>query len=310
MAQTSTRPRAGRIGTRQSEATAPAQRVGRWELVEPVAEGRQATVWRARAEGTSDPQPVSYALKILHERLQTNAEAVSLFCREAQVGRQVRHPNVISILAAGLDAPPYYLVMPWLEGQTLRARLDSSFPLSLPEALWIARQTVEALGGLASAGWRHGDVKPSNLFLSPEGHVTLLDLGFARRANQPDSVADRCITGTAAYWAPETITSTLAADVRSDLYSLGVVLFEVLSGRLPFEAESLEALATAHRQSRPRDLRRLAPGLPPVVVRLVQELLAKDPLRRPQTPEELIDRLTALEILTFDERHDPELLFQ
>ena len=132
--------------------------------------------------------------------------------------------------------------------------------------------------------------------------MTLLDLGFARRADETGSVVERCVTGTCNYIAPEMITSALRADIRSDIYSLGVMLFEVLSGRLPFEGKDLAELATLHRQARAPDLRRLVPHLPTAVVRLVREMLAKQPLRRPQTPRELIDRLAALEILTFGER--------
>jgi len=175
-------------------------------------------------------------------------------------------------------------------------------PVDLPVALWMARQVVEALEALHAAGWMHGDVKPGNVFVSPEGHVTLLDLGFARRRDETGSAVDRLLTGTCNYMAPELITSALRADIRSDVYSLGVVLFELLAGRLPFTGESLAELATKHRQSRPPNLRRLAPHLPQAVVELVQQMLAKDPLRRPQTPRELIDRLVGLEIATFSER--------
>ena len=102
--------------------------------------------------------------------------------------------------------------------------------------------------------------------------------------------------------APETITSALAADVRSDVYSLGVVLFEMLAGRLPFEGATLEAVVAQHKQSRPPDLRRLAPGVPENVAALVHQMLAKNPLRRPQTPGELVERLMRLEIDTFADR--------
>jgi eukaryotic-like serine/threonine-protein kinase len=193
------------------------------------------------------------------------------------------------------------VVMPCLEGTTLD-RLLACGRLPLAESLWYARQAAEALAALDEAGWIHGDVKPSNLFLSSEGHVTLLDLGFARRARETGSAVDRCVLGTCNYLAPELITSALRADNRSDIYSLGVVLFELLSGRLPFVGKDLAELATQHRQAAAPNLRRLAPHLPGEVVGLVRRMLAKDPLRRPQTPQELVDQLSALEIATFSER--------
>jgi serine/threonine-protein kinase len=161
---------------------------------------------------------------------------------------------------------------------------------------------AEALEALHAAGWMHGDLKPGNVFLSPGGHVTLLDLGFARRCDETGSAVDRLLTGTCNYMAPELITSALGADIRSDIYSLGVVLFELLAGRLPFTGGSLTELTEQHRRCRPPDLRRLAPQLAGGVVQLVQQMLAKDPLRRPQSPCELIDRLVRLEIATFSER--------
>jgi serine/threonine protein kinase len=277
-------------------------RVGQWELVSLAAEGDLARVYRARPAGVSAEAGAAYALKMLRPQWQDDPRSVRLLQREARVGRSISHPHLVSILQASLGRTPRFVVMPWLEGTTLRARLDAGWRADLPVALWITRQVAEALEALHAAGWMHGDVKPGNVFLSPEGHATLLDLGFARRKDETGSVVDRWLLGTCSYIAPELITSALRADIRSDLYSLGVVLFEVLAGRLPFLGESLAALAEQHRQSRPPDLRRLAPYLPKSVVQLVQQMLAKDPLRRPQTPRELIDRLVPLEIATFSER--------
>jgi serine/threonine protein kinase len=273
-----------------------------WELVELAAEGTLAQTYRARPADAPGDRPAPYALKLLRQQWEEHPGAVELFRREAVVGQTVRHPHLISILAAGVKQPPYFVVAPWLSGCTLAGRTAAGSPLDLPVALWVVRQVAEALEALGAAGWRHGDIKPGNIFLSPEGHVTLLDLGFARRADETGSVVERCFAGTCNYVAPETVTSALRADIRSDIYSLGVVLFEMLSGRLPFEGKDLAELATLHRQARVPELRRLVPQLPPAVVRLVEEMLAKQPLRRPQTPRELIDRLAALEILTFSER--------
>ena len=273
-----------------------------WELVELAAEGVLAQTYRARPAHSPADRPAAYALKLLRGQWQDDPRAVELFRREALLGQTVRHPHLISILAASVKQPPYFVVSPWLTGCTLAGRLAAGTPPDLPVALWMVRQVAEALEALDAAGWRHGDVKPGNIVVSPEGHVTLLDLGFARRADETGSVVERCVTGTCNYIAPEMITSALRADIRSDIYSLGVMLFEVLSGRLPFEGKDLAELATLHRQARAPDLRRLVPHLPTAVVRLVREMLAKQPLRRPQTPRELIDRLAALEILTFGER--------
>ena len=267
-----------------------------------AAEGSLARVYRARAATTPVDRPAAYAVKMLRERWRDDPRAIRLLQREAVAGRSVAHRHLVSILAARISRPPRFVVMPWLEGATLRALLTAGRHIDLPEVLWIARQVAEALAALHTAGWMHGDVKPGNIFVSPQRHVTLLDLGFARRADEAGSAADRCVLGTYHYLAPEMIVSAIRADIRSDVYSLGVVLYELLSGRLPFDGEDLAELVGQHRQAAPPDLHRLAPQLPIEVVGLVREMLAKEPLRRPQTPCELIDRLAELEIATFAQR--------
>jgi len=241
-------------------------------------------------------------MKMLLPRWEDDPGAIRLLLREVVAGRSVSHPHLISVLSASISRPPRFLVMPWLEGWTLQEHLATERCFDLPEVLWIGRQVAEALQALYAAGWTHGDVKPSNVFLSPQYHVTLLDLGFARRNDETGSAVDRCVTGTCNYIAPELIVSALRADIRSDIYSLGAVLFQMFSGRLPFSGDDLATLATQHKQAAVPDLYRLAPQLPVGVVRLVRAMLSKEPLRRPQTPSELIERLTKLEIATFSER--------
>jgi len=192
--------------------------------------------------------------------------------------------------------------MPWLEGQTLAARLAAGWRPEIPAALWIARQIAEALDALHLAGWIHADVKPSNIHLSSTMHATLLDLGFARRPSESESVVNRCVVGTCGYVAPEMITSTLRSEASSDVYSLGVVLFEMLSGRLPFEGSDAAELAVQHLRAAPPDLGPLVPGAPHRLVRLVRRMLAKEPLRRPHGARTLIDQFAALEIETFAQR--------
>ena len=277
-------------------------RVKQWELVNFAAEGGLAQIFRARPAGSQPNQPALYALKMLLPDWQNDAQAVRLLKREALVGQSVSHPHLIPILHASLQQSPRFVVMPWLEGAALEQRLAAGQRFDLPQVLWIARQTAEALEALHRAGWMHGDVKPSNIMLSPGGHATLLDLGFARRTDETGSAVDRCVLGTFHYIAPEFLTSAIRADIRSDIYSLGAVLYRILAGRLPFAGHDLAELASQHKQSLPPELRRVAPHLPAGVARLIHQMLSKDPLRRPQNPRELIDILARLEIESFSER--------
>jgi serine/threonine-protein kinase len=273
-----------------------------WELLEHVADGAYASVYRARPADRCIPSPAAYAVKVLREPWCDRPEIVELLRSEAHAARLVCHPHLISVLATGTTEKPYFLVSPWLTGQTLSRILESHGSIDLPTVLWIARQAAEALRALEHAGWMHGDVKPGNMIVSPEAHVTLIDLGFARPLGESGSVVDRPVMGTYQYIAPEMVTSRLASDIRSDIYSLGVVLFQMLSGRLPFEGQTLAELAEQHRNWRPPDLRRLVPTLPGGLTRLVREMLSKNPWRRPRHAQEVVERLSELEIASFGQR--------
>jgi len=301
MTQSPTTSRARAAAARRVSPSQPPQRVGAWELVELAAEGSLARVYRARPADSGADHACAYALKMLRPEWEGDPQAIRLLAREAEVGRSLSHPHVVAVLGAGLRHEPPFVVMPWLDGSTLQAHLAAGRRIEVPAALWIARQVAEALDALHRAGWTHGDIKPENILLSPEMHVTLLDLAFARKHDDIGSAVDRCVIGTCHYIAPEWITSALRPDVRSDIYSLGVVLFEVFSGRLPFQGKDLAELATQHRQATPPDLQSLAPHLPEEVVALVRGMLSKEPLRRPQSPRELIGELAELEIATFGE---------
>ena len=277
-------------------------RVGTWELVRIIGQGHLAIVYQARPVGGASDRPAGYAVKMLRAEWQDDARGLATLAREVQVSRRVVSPHLVPILAAQLESHPYFTVMPLLSGGTLAGRLAQQVPCDLSVAFWICRQVAQALATLDASGWAHTDVKPSNIFVSPSGHVTLIDLGFAHATGEVASAAERPVMGTMQYLAPEMIYSAEGGDIRSDVYSLGVTLFEILTGHLPFDADNVAELARQHRQELPADLRGLVPHVPTRATRLVQRMLAKDPLRRP-SPIELVDRLAALEIETFAERH-------
>lgn len=279
-----------------------AKRLGQWELVDKAAEGKLADIYLARPVGGKAHGNSAYAIKVLRPEWERDPRAVQTIRREAQAGRLVSHPHLISILSAAIQSPPYYVVMPWLTGATLASRLARGQQLDVSEALWFARQVADALDALNAARWMHGDVKPSNIFISPEGHVTLLDLGFARRTDQEEPALERCLAGTGHYLAPEAFSGVFRADIRSDLYSLGITLYEMLCGEPPFGGSSAAELARQHREARPPRLEEAARRLPPDAALLLRQMLAKEPLRRPATPREVVDRLVRAEIATLAER--------
>jgi serine/threonine-protein kinase len=194
-------------------------------------------------------------------------------------------------------------VTPRLEGLTLAQLIAQNGALSVSVALWITRQVADGLAALFdAAGMIHTDVSPSNIIISPTGHATLLDFGFAQTPAEASRWETRPLAGTLAYISPEMLTSALAADARSDLYSLGLICYEMLAGRRPWDSDDPAELATLHREAKPTDLRSLRGDVPAAVGDLVHALLAKDPLRRPGSAGELSARLVRLEIDCFSMR--------
>jgi serine/threonine protein kinase len=277
--------------------------VGRWRLVEPIGGGHCSRVFRARPVDAPDDWSSDYVLKLSRVGGDADPEDRLLLQREAYVSRQVAHTHLTSVLTAHVDTPPYYLVMPYLEGRTVAERLARGQRQPLVDSLWIARQAAEALAVLHAFHWRHGDVKPGNLLVAPSGHVTLLDLGFARRT--PQKKADETpLCATPAYAAPEVLCGAYPIGDRADVYSLGVALFEMLTRVRPFDEEDPAELAASHLHLSPPDPRKFAPTIPLGVSRLVRRMLAKQPYRRPSAAE-LVELLVCLEIEAFDHRDWP-----
>ncbi|MDZ4820858.1 MAG: serine/threonine-protein kinase [Planctomycetota bacterium] len=286
--------------TRRTSVPAQSASIGPWILDGLIARTERASVYRARHGNASSAANILYAVKVLDSAWQDDPLTLAFFRREAQIGRRVSHPHLVSILSAQLQATPYYLVMPYLSGETLQAKLmrqssNSSKSYSLGSSLWTVRQVAEALVALHDIGCLHGDVKPANVLVSANGHATLLDLGFAREVQEAGGALDRPLIGTIEYLAPELLTSTLAAGPASDLYSLGAMFYEMLAGRVPFPARSLEELVEQQQRGKLTDIRSLAPQIPTEVADLIRELLAKNPDRRPSSID-VVRRLVAMEI--------------
>lgn len=284
----------------ERKSTRPAWHgTGPWQHVEALHESDVTVVFRVRPQAGGE---AAYVLKRLQPHWQDDPRAVALLEREAAAGRAVNHRNLVPVLDAQLRGEPRYVVTPLLQGQTLESLLSVRPRLSIAETLWFGRQIAEALGALDAAGWMHGDVKPSNIMVSPQGHATLIDLGFARRQGEDRSEADRPVPGTPWYLAPEMFLSRLRPDIRSDLYSLGAVMYRMLTGQSPFEGNSVASVLEQQLRSRPRPLGELNAQVPDEVAALVHRLLAKDSLRRPSSPVELVRQLVALELVYFESR--------
>jgi len=278
-------------------------RIGPWQLVRLIHESELTRVYVGRPAESPDDQPANYVVKVLRKEWWRDPQAIEMQRRAAWLGRAVSHPHLVPVLTANVGQAPFYLVMPKLDGRSLAEVLAGRTVTPLPVTLWIARQVAEALAALHEAtGMIHADVKPSNILVSPEGHATLVDLGFAHTPSEQRHWSSRPVVGTLSYIAPEAITSSLCAEPSSDLYSLGVTLYEMLTGRLPFDASAPDELVRMHRESKPTCVRQCVPQLPKPVASLVHRLLAKDCLRRPGSAAEVAAELMRLEIECFSLR--------
>jgi serine/threonine-protein kinase len=274
------------------------QQLGSWRICGQIGCGRLTTVYQARPADAE--RGASYAIKVLDRCYESDPEIVNLFRREAAAGRTLENPHLVSVLDCQIQSPPYYIVMPELCGQTLAAHLDRTWRASPLAAAWIARQIAIALAAIDAENFIHGDLKPANVHIAPNGHVTLLDLGFVQRPTPSHSTDSALGVGSARYAAPEVLLGGEGRDIRSDIYSLGAVLYEMLTGQPPLAANSLAELIEQHRQGRIADVRRLRRDIPCEMAELVGEMLARQPLRRPASPAEVARRLVRIEIGLFE----------
>jgi eukaryotic-like serine/threonine-protein kinase len=264
----------------------------RYRIVAHLGTGGMASVYRAEHVHTS----AKVAIKVLHPNLTDNAEISGRFRREALAARSIRHPNVVSVSDVGRLADGCsYMVLEYIPGEDLFVLLHREKPLSQARAVKIALQVANALVSAHAAGVVHRDLKPDNIMLiEREGDsdfVKVVDFGIAKVAGQggPILTALGSVFGTPEYMAPEQARGA-AVDPRTDLYTLGTVLYEMLSGRTPFEHEQFAQVLMGQISKAPPPL---PPEIDPELAALVMTLLEKDPSRRVQTAVDLVARLQA-----------------
>jgi eukaryotic-like serine/threonine-protein kinase len=257
--------------------TEPAGRClgGRYQMEVRLAAGGMGEVWAARDLLAARP----VAVKVLGGAFAGDDRAAERLRREARAAARLDHPNIARILDLGEQDGRPYLVMELLEGESLAARIDRAGPMAPAEAARVVAAVADALQAAHSAGVVHRDVKPGNVFLTSGGEVKVLDFGIAWASGEA-GLTTGDLLGTAAYLAPERALGRPAAPA-ADLYSLGVVLYELLAGRRPFQGGSDIELAMAQVNARPTPLALVAPSTPPPLAAACEAALAKDPAARP-----------------------------
>jgi eukaryotic-like serine/threonine-protein kinase len=248
---------------------------GRYALLDVLGSGGMATVWRA----TDQVLGREVAVKLLSPQLAADRAFRHRFEREAKHVAALSHPALVTVFDCGTDGTTPFIVMELVAGQTLRQILDEDGALAPDDAIMIAAAVCEALEAVHEAGLVHRDIKPANIVLSAAG-VKVLDFGISRLEGTAGGTRTQAVLGTAAYLAPE-VASGEQAGPRSDLYALGCVLFEMLTGRPPFTADADVAVAYRHVHDDPGPPSALRPGLPGQLDWATTQLLAKDPAARP-----------------------------
>src|SRR5579871_80891 len=225
------------------------------------------------------------AIKILNGRHANDNQFIERFRREAKNAAALNHPNIVSIYDRGEAEETYYIAMEFLDGRTLKELIVSRGPAPVNVAVEYARQILSALRFAHRHGIVHRDIKPHNVLVDNEGRVKVTDFGIARAGTSQMTEAGS-IVGTAQYLSPEQARGT-DVDQRSDLYSLGVVLYELLTGETPFEGDTPVEIAMKHLSATPEPPSALRPGVPRELDWVVMRALAKDPEDRFQSAEEM-----------------------
>ncbi|MBI4259865.1 MAG: protein kinase [Actinobacteria bacterium] len=257
---------------------------GRYFVEEEAGAGGMASVWRATDEVLSRP----VAVKLLHPHLAEDPSFVERFTREAVAAARLTHPNVVSVFDTGEEGGRPYIVMEFLPGRSLAELLREEAPVDPARAVSVVLSVLTALRFAHERGIVHRDVKPRNVLMDGEGRVKVSDFGIARAAyvGGADLTTTGSVLGSVPYLSPEQVAGK-EVDRRSDLYSVGVILYELLTGRRPFEAETDLAQAMMRLTADPMPPRAVVPGIPRQLEAVVVRALARDPGDRFQTAEEM-----------------------
>jgi eukaryotic-like serine/threonine-protein kinase len=265
---------------------------GRYDVEREIGRGGNARIFLATDSGGT-----RVALKILHPELLVSV-AADRFLREIRIASQLDHPHIARILDSGEHDWLVYYVMSYVEGSTLRDRLDTGSPMSVPETLRFACDVLDALDHAHGHGIIHRDVKPANVVLSAQGAV-LLDFGIARAvaASGNDQLTRSGIAvGTSSYMSPEQITAVKDIDHRSDIYSLGCVLYECVTGQPPFVNRNEATVLQLHLTEPAPDVRRLRPETPAYLASSIAKALAKSPGDRWASAIAMRNAMTAMPV--------------
>lgn len=259
---------------------------GRYELVEFVGKGGMALVYRAEDRRTGH----SVAVKILRPEFNQDAEFLSRFEREATTASKMSHHNIVNLLDVGQDGDIRYLVMEYVRGRTLKEVIRQKGALPPAVAAQIGIRILSALQHAHKNGIIHRDIKPQNILVHSDGHIKVADFGIARVAGSNTISTEDSVMGSVHYFSPEQARGE-SVTFASDLYSVGVVLYEMMTGQPPFDGETPVAVALQHISGKAKPMSEINPAVPPAMERVVEKAMEKRPEKRYQSALEMAQDL-------------------
>jgi serine/threonine protein kinase/tetratricopeptide (TPR) repeat protein len=263
---------------------------GRYHIVEELGKGGMGRVYRAIDKKLNE----EVALKLIRPEIAEDERTLERFQNELKIARKVSHRHVGRMYELMEEKGVHFITMEYVAGQDLRGLIRQTGQLTVRKAVSIATQVLEGLTEAHRLGVVHRDLKPSNIIVDREGSARVIDFGIARVSGGKGKTGEGAIIGTPEYMAPEQVEGK-PADQRADLYALGVILFEMVTGRPPFEGETPLGVAVKHKTEAPPDPRALAPQIPAELGRVILRSLEKDRDKRYQTAEEFLGDLAAIE---------------
>ncbi|MEK7441046.1 MAG: protein kinase, partial [Chloroflexota bacterium] len=255
----------------------------RYKVLAQIGAGGMSLVYKAQDMSLGRV----VAIKVLRESYTRDTEFLNRFLQEARAAANLAHPNIVTVHDFGEDSGRYYIVMEFIEGQTLKQIVRDEAPLNLERTIEYATQLCAGVGYAHRAGLVHCDLKPQNIMITPEGRVKVTDFGIARAliSIHPQE-SNEIVWGSPQYFSPEQATGN-APTPASDVYSIGIMLYEMLSGRLPFQSETPTLLALMHVRDEVPSLSLYNPAIPDAIERIIKKVLSKEPALRYRNADQL-----------------------